>query len=396
MAKRHAGRKKGGHNRGFFYRKGRGWYVTEGSRMVPLRYENGEPIKDQAADERDVKDAHARWLLDRQVKPETAAESTVTVLEVCKAYLKDAKANGAAKTYEDRADTLFDLCFGVPPAFRTKGEAVPKRLTAARREELNASRIHEGYGQRMAHELLPLDITEWLNAHTTWGQCGRRSRIQAVKRAFNFAVEQGLIQANPIRGFKMPKSKGRVTHITPEQEQAIYQYANPALALAVRVCIRTGARFGTEFVPLTAKHVTDHGDRMEWNFTPSEIKTRKKRVIRITDPEIIRIVRGQIKEYPQGPIFRDTKGNPWDKKNLSQRFQFLKKKRAMKGLELDADCCMYSCRHTYAKRTLQGYWTGRPTNTETLAKLMGNSVQVCRDHYFQWSDIDNEHLWEAT
>ena len=56
---------------------------------------------------------------------------------------------------------------------------------------------------------------------------------------------------------------------------------------------------------------------------------------------------------------------------------------------------MYATRHTYAKRTLQGYWTGKATNIETLARLMGNSPQVCREHYLQWSEIDNDPLWEA-
>ena len=66
-----------------------------------------------------------------------------------------------------------------------------------------------------------------------------------------------------------------------------------------------------------------------------------------------------------------------------------------KGITLDSDACMYSCRHTYAKRTLEGYWTGKPTSIHTLARLMGNSVKVCMDHYLQWSAADNEMLWGA-
>lgn len=39
--------------------------------------------------------------------------------------------------------------------------------------------------------------------------------------------------------------------------------------------------------------------------------------------------------------------------------------------------------YTFAKRVLQGYWSGKSTNIEMLAKLMSNSPQVCRDHYLQ-------------
>ena len=41
---------------------------------------------------------------------------------------------------------------------------------------------------------------------------------------------------------------------------------------------------------------------------------------------------------------------------------------------------MYTCRHTFAKRILSGYWTGQPATIETLAGLMGNTPSVCWKH----------------
>ena len=105
-------------------------------------------------------------------------------------------------------------------------------------------------------------------------------------------------------------------------------------------------------------------------------------------------MRAQIEQHRDGPLFRNSDGAPWTRQNLSQRFRFLKYRLEKRGIEFDSDCCIYSCRHTYAKRTLEGYWTGRPCNIETLARLMGNSPQVCRDHYLQWSTVDSEFLWE--
>jgi len=64
-------------------------------------------------DEGLVREAHARFLLSKQARP--AQRCQVTVLEVCQAYLENTKATGAAKTHSDRADTLFDFCFGLPP-----------------------------------------------------------------------------------------------------------------------------------------------------------------------------------------------------------------------------------------------------------------------------------------
>jgi integrase len=164
---------------------------------------------------------------------------------------------------------------------------------------------------------------------------------------------------------------------------------------AIKVCIRTGARPGCEFAALTAQHIKDHGERMEWLFQAGEAKTKRLRVIRITDPEILAIVREQVAKHPKGPIFRNTRGDEWKRESLSLAFRKVKERCVKKGVEFDADTCMYSCRHTYAKRTLQGYWTGKQTNIETLARLMGNSPQVCRDHYLRWTDTYNEPLWES-
>ena len=366
--------------------------------MAPLTFPDGAPIRDRQVEDAVLKEAHARWLLARQAAEEAAqktldAASQVTVEQVCLAYLADARVNGAEQTYEVRADTLFDFCFGLPARFRSK-DATPKPLTKEMREEAAKARIHKGYGRLPLKELVPLHVDQWLNAHKDWKGC-RRTRIQAVKRAINYSVEKGLVPKNPIRGYKTPKANSRVTYITAEQEEALLKNANRALRIAIKVCIRTGARYYSEFCKLTRRHVKDYGDRMEWVFQPNESKTGKLRTIRIMDPEILAIIREEMKRHSGGPIFRGLNGKPWTRNNLCRRFVELRHRLERKKMEFDSDCCMYSCRHTYAKRTLQGYWTGKPCAIETLARLMGNSVQVCRDHYLQWSESYNEPLWEA-
>jgi len=146
---------------------------------------------------------------------------------------------------------------------------------------------------------------------------------------------------------------------------------------------------------LTAKHVKDHSERMEWVFQPQESKTKRLRTIRITDPGIIALVRERVERHPKGSLFRTYRGSAWTGRNLSERFRRLRDRLRLEGTEFDDDCVLYSCRHTYGKRTLQGFWSGKQTNIETLARLMGNSVQVCRDDYLQWTDSYNEPLWDS-
>jgi len=317
-------------------------------------------------------------------QPVVAEPNTVTVLAVCNAYLDQALAVNAKATYDNRADALFDFCFGLPARFRHEGKAKPKP----------SDYIHSGYGQVLVGDLRPLDIDTWLQKHPTW-KGAKRTKIQAVKRALNYGVEAGLIPANPIKGYKTPKQNARTTYITPEQETAFCDDANDSLAIAIKVCIRTGARPGCEFASVTAKHIKDHGERMEWIFQPAESKTNKLRTIRIADAGIIAIVRDHIRQNPKGPIFRNTDGTPWTRENLSHEFRRVKNRLEKKGMVFDADMCMYACRHTYAKRIIQGYWSGKQTNVETLARLMGNSPDVCRDHYLQWTETYNEPLWES-
>lgn len=372
------GRRKGSRNRGYFYRSGRGWYTKDDDgQFVPLEYPNGDRMRDRNTPIADVKAAYLRVLMGESTSSNAGDPS---ILEVCTAYLAKAEADGAEKTFKDRADTLYDFCFGYPPRFRQSDTRPTKK-----------DRIHKGYGGMTTSDLKPLHIDQWLQAHKTWNG-GKRSRVQAVKRALNYGVEAGLIEANPIKGCRVAKQNARVTYITPNQEAALLKTGNEAIASAIKVCIRTGARPGCEFAKLTADHVKDHGDRMEWIFQAKESKTKRLRTIRITDQEIIAIVREQMAKHPGGPMFRNSRGGIWTRYNLSLAFRRTKLRT---GLKFDADCCMYSTRHTYAKRTLQGYWTGRQTNIETLARLMGNSPEVCREHYLQWTDTYNEPLWES-
>ena len=148
---------------------------------------------------------------------------------------------------------------------------------------------------------------------------------------------------------------------------------------------------------MTAQQVVDLGDRMEWRVTPKQTKRADKyRLVRVTDPAILALVRKQIARHPKGPIFRNESGEPWKSDNLTVAFTRLRRRvEEQEHIQFDSDACMNTCRHTYAKRTLQGYWTGKPTTIETLARLMGNTPQVCWDHYVQWCEAYNAALWEA-
>jgi len=98
------GTKKAGRPKGYFYRTGRGWYSKESARFLPLRFEDGTHIKDEKVDSREVQEAFARFLLNREQTREV--QRNRTVFEVCERYLTKARISGALKTHADRANTL--------------------------------------------------------------------------------------------------------------------------------------------------------------------------------------------------------------------------------------------------------------------------------------------------
>jgi integrase len=391
MPKKKRGRKKGGRNRGYFFRPKRGWFARNGdAKFVPLCYDDGQRIRNPDESPAVLREAYQRWQRETHETASRAigaAPNPITVEEIVLTYLDWLKLHGAPKTYTDRSQTLFDFASGLPPRF-CHGRS--------RQEDREHVRIHQGFGSLPAVELSPLHIDQWIAAHKDWTRGGYRSRIQAVKRALNYAAERKMLAESPLKGYKVPRANPRRVYITPEQEALLLKHANSALACAVRICIRTGARPGDEFAHLEARHVRDYGERIEWVFPEEESKTRRLRIIRVTDPFVMEETRKAVKLHPQGRLFHSLRGSPWSTQSLKERFRsLLRRVEKKEKAKFEPGTSVYACRHTYARRTLTGYWTGKPIPIEILAQLMGNSVHTCRDHYLQWCEAYTEVLWES-
>ena len=365
-------------NVGYWYRKDRGYWVASAgkNKYPPLADEAGNRLTDPKATQA-AKRAYARWLAgDPQ---ETVAGATVD--EVCLRFL-DSIEHGNQTTYRMRADDLHNFCKGLPD-----------RLRGSKERPAAADRIHPGYGARAAASLTWADIDDWLAANEDWGIAGRgRRAYQGLRRAFNFGVERKLLESNPIKGYPVPQTRARATYYTPEIEEALIAGSTPAMALALRVLIRTGVRPVCEFAALTADRVEETAKGQIWRF-PEGSKGSKKRDIYVP-AEIAQLVREQMADHP-GQVFRNERGKPWVYKALKSAFERARNKVKAQGLPLCEEACLYTCRHTFAKRMLTGYWTGKPITLEFLSKLMGNTIEVCWRHYAQWSEAHTDPLWEA-
>jgi integrase len=223
-------------------------------------------------------------------------------------------------------------------------------------------------------ELKPIHLTKWIDGHETWGNASKRAAIISVKRAFNWAVEQGLIEKNPFGTVKRPPPGRREVLVADESHKKVLRATDRAFRRVVRVMRATGCR------PIEVRLVTASDVNLEigaWVFPvghPANKTGRKTQRLRITyfPPSIIRLIKALMKRYPTGPLFRNREGNPWNCNAIRLRWRRLRQK-----LGLPAGTCSYAYRHTF---TTEGLERGVPV--ATMAELLGHQdLGMISRHY---------------
>ena len=158
------------------------------------------------------------------------------------------------------------------------------------------------YGTLLGKDLKPLHVTRWLDAHPGW-KGSRRNAIVAVKRVFNWADAEGLLQPNPIKAVKKPPQRHRDRVLTPEERQEILAtIRDQPFREFVLAMMETGARPG-EVRKVTAAHV--NLELGVWVFKEHKTakRTGKQRVIYL-NAAMVELTRKLVEKYPEGPLFR--------------------------------------------------------------------------------------------
>lgn len=116
-------------------------------------------------------------------------------------------------------------------------------------------------------------------------------------------------------------------------------------------------------------------------FQPHEIKNRRARTIRVNRETATEVAELIDKRPKTGFVFLSPMGKRWDVNKLSLQFRQARERAEKKGMTFDPETCLYACRHTYAKRMLEGdfFEDQRKVTVQTLAKFMGNTPKVCQD-----------------
>lgn len=295
--------------------------------------------------------------------------------------------------------------------------------------ETRISAFAKRIGALRTADLKPKHLEEWLDTKKSDGH--KRGCLLAVNRAFNWAVKASILKENPIRLMEKPSAGRRDVVIAPEVfADMIAKTTDDEFRDLLLFCWETGCRPNEAF-RLEARHF--EGDRCVFPEKESKGK-KKKRVIYLT-PVTRQIVARLCELQPEGRIFRNQDGKPWDRNNVTCRFvrlrqrmskidlskeqlaKFaaeLKKRKPTKienGREVpksNADLqrearrklrarlatgpkyCLYHFRHSYCTRALK-----KGVDPVTLAELMGHASAAMIFRIYQHLCQDTEHMMQS-
>lgn len=224
-------------------------------------------------------------------------------------------------------------------------------------------------------DLRPIHVTAWLDQHPIWGTTWRHGIVTAIKRAFRWARQQGLISADPLLDLSKPRPKRRelVPNATQVQ-RAIDGCVAPEFRDFLTILWGTGCR-RSEAIGLTADQLDlAHGRWVAKGKTTA--RTGKQRVVYLT-PELVELCGRLARRWPTGPILRNTQGNPWKPNAINWQICRLRKRT---GLSNEVTC--HGLRHLFATDALSA---GVPI--ATVAELLGHqSTAMISKHYSHLAD----------
>lgn len=232
--------------------------------------------------------------------------------------------------------------------------------TARRRLELLRSFGDFVGPQKKVHQVKAADVLRWLKKCYPRASDGyRNTLITNLKAAFNWCEKHDVITRNPIARMERPAQGVRQEFVRAEDWPKMLAAADGPFSDLLEIALLTGARAQELFIAEAAHFDRAHSRLV---FPIGKSKGRKRSRVVYLPPRAVEIISRRCEEFPSGPIFRNTRGEPWSKNSIKCAFQRLRKKLGWKQLNLTM------LRHSWChQRLISG------TDPVLVATLMGHS-----------------------
>ena len=299
----------------FFRKFTRTWYVQIGKRQINLG-----------------KDKKLAWdkYHELMAAKDSVDQQVATVAQLFEVYLEWCQKRRSKGTYENNRRYLrsFIACIGM-------------RLAISK--------------------LRPMHITKWMDEYPNWTDTTWNDAISIVQRPFNWAVKQGRLDRNPIAHLEDKPSRRRreVVYTQDQWKMIIKVIRDGQFKDLMNFMWETGCR-PKEARQLEARHVDICKGVVV--FPPSEAKGEQHPRVLFLNDAALEILTRRCDAIPAGPVFRNTRGNPWTKDAVKCRLNRIKKKVGLPVL------CAYGIRHSFATEGLKN-----GVDSLSLAALMGHS-----------------------
>lgn len=277
----------------FFRKQTKSWYCSIAGRQISLGKNR------EAAFEK----FHELMSDREQIKSELT-----TLYEISQVYLDWCEANRKPATYSRHRYYLKSFI-----------DSVGKRLRPSQLRVHLVRKWHEGLGI---------------------GSTAQNDAVGIVQRMLNWAVEQEYLHRIPVAGMKKPRRKRRDVFYTADQWQKIRENTTGPLIDLLDFLYLTGCR-PLEARSIEARHI--HDDLVI--FPADESKgEHEPRVIYLV-PDAKAILDRLAENQPDGPVFRNERGNPWTKDSIKCKLTRVSKKVGFRVIA-------YGARHSFATHAL--------------------------------------------
>lgn len=240
------------------------------------------------------------------------------------------------------------------------------------------------FGRLPVSQLSRKHVLRWIRK-SGYNPTSANRAIGALKRAFNWAVEEEYILKNPVAHVRKPKSLTRERILTAaERELILKSIRGPAFRDFVTGMTLTGC--GPGEVARVRKEEVDL-DLGVWILPKHKTRkqTGKPRVVYLC-PEALELTKRLLLRCPaDGPLFRNSRGLPWTGNAIRIRFRNLRQKHPqLKGV------IAYTYRASFATDALEA---GVPD--ATVASLLGHSNTDTLHRFYSRLSQKVEHWKEA-